>query len=64
VLSGDAPTEAIDRVRRIPPAGGRDAMAAPVDPERQPYMSDPGVVSTEPVSSHVLSPERIMGQPP
>ncbi len=30
----------------------------------QPYMSDPGVVSTWPVSSHVLRPERIIGQPP
>ena len=30
----------------------------------QPYISDPGVVSSSPVSSHVLRPERIIGQPP
>lgn len=30
----------------------------------QPYISDPGVVSTSPVSSHVLRPERIIGHPP
>lgn len=28
------------------------------------YMSDPGVVSSSPVSSHVFRPERIIGQPP
>jgi hypothetical protein len=28
------------------------------------YIIDPGVVSSSPVSSHVLRPERIMGQPP
>src|SRR5579862_9721326 len=28
------------------------------------YINDPGVVSTSPVSIHVLSPERIIGQPP
>src|SRR5674476_1390778 len=30
----------------------------------QPYISDPGVVSSSPVSSHVFRPERIIGQPP
>ena len=30
----------------------------------QVYMSEPGVVSSSPVSSQVLSPERIIGQPP
>jgi hypothetical protein len=28
------------------------------------YISDPGVVRISPVSSQVLSPDRIMGQPP
>ena len=28
------------------------------------YRMDPGVVSSSPVSSHVLSPDRIIGQPP
>ena len=28
------------------------------------YISDPGVVSSPPVSSSVFSPERIIGQPP
>ena len=30
----------------------------------QPYISEPGVVSFWPVSSQVLRPERIIGQPP
>ena len=30
----------------------------------QPYISEPGVVSSSPVSSHVFRPERIIGQPP
>ena len=30
----------------------------------QPYISDPGVVSSSPVSSQVFRPERIIGQPP
>ncbi len=30
----------------------------------QVYMSEPGVVSNSPVSSHVFRPERIIGQPP
>ena len=29
-----------------------------------PYISDPGVVSSSPVSSQVFRPERIIGQPP
>ena len=32
--------------------------------ERYAYISDPGVVSLPPVSSSVLRPERIWGQPP
>ena len=28
------------------------------------YVIDPGVVSSSPVSSHVFSPDRIIGQPP
>ncbi len=28
------------------------------------YMSEPGVVSSSPVSSQVFRPERIIGQPP
>jgi|BarGraNGADG00212_2_1021979.scaffolds.fasta_scaffold10278_4 hypothetical protein len=28
------------------------------------YISEPGVVSSSPVSSHVFRPERIIGQPP
>ena len=35
-----------------------------VDDGVQPYISEPGVVSSCPVSSHVFSPDRIMGQPP
>ena len=30
----------------------------------QAYISEPGVVSSSPVSSHVLRPDRIIGQPP
>jgi hypothetical protein len=30
----------------------------------QPYIKEPGVVSCSPVSSHVLRPDRIIGQPP
>ena len=32
-------------------------------PAAQPYCSDPGVVSSSPVSSQVLRPERIIGHP-
>jgi len=42
----------------------RRRAAWPAEPRQAPYMSDPGVVSRSPVSSHVLSPERIIGQPP
>ena len=52
-----------------------DALAAARQPARrgcrlkrgdtaQAYSSDPGVVSSSPVSSHVFRPERIIGQPP
>ncbi len=41
----------------------RPGPAAGCDPA-QPYISEPGVVSSCPVSNQVLRPDRIMGQPP
>ena len=44
----------------------RDRLAARPEQRPQPsaYISEPGVVSSSPVSSSVLRPERIIGQPP
>ena len=41
---------------------GRDRGSAATS--RHVYMSEPGVVSSSPVSSQVFRPERIIGQPP
>ena len=48
--------------RRLPTV----QMADQVAPETtdQVYINEPGVVSSSPVSSHVLSPDKIIGQPP
>ena len=62
--AASSPTRPSPGCAALPPPGRRDPLAAPLDRQPQPYMSEPGVVSTEPVSSHVLSPERIIGQPP
>jgi predicted MFS family arabinose efflux permease len=50
-----------ERVRR---RGRRATTGPPLDAPAQAQRSEPGVVSGSPVSSQVLSPERIMGQPP
>ncbi len=58
---GPAPPAPAEQAR---PAGGH--MCPPVQ-HRGPYEAysrDPGVVSDSPVSSSVLSPDRIWGQPP
>jgi hypothetical protein len=44
-------------------AGGSSALDGH-DARAHPYINEPGVVSNSPVSSHVLRPERIIGQPP
>ena len=51
--------ERVDGGLRILPTG-RD----PPTSVGQVYISEPGVVSSSPVSSQVLRPERIIGQPP
>jgi hypothetical protein len=48
-------------IRRRPDRVNRPQVAGSVAPE---YCSEPGVVSVSPVSSSVLRPERICGQPP
>jgi len=60
-----------DEAREVTERLIRDASFEPVftggralTRQAQPYMSDPGVVSTSPVSSRVFRPERIIGQPP
>src|ERR1035437_771695 len=45
-------------------AGGRPDAGVRSRCRGQVYISDPGVVSSLPVSSHVVRPERIPGQPP
>lgn len=50
-----------DHNHLVSAAAGPPTPAARLD---QPYSSDPGVVSSSPVSSQVLRPERIIGQPP
>jgi hypothetical protein len=47
------------------PRGSREPEGRPQSPARAfAYMSEPGVVRDSPVSSSVLRPERIIGQPP
>jgi len=57
ILAGARQSTAVD-------ANRLNALPSTQSPRRQLYINDPGVVSSSPVSSQVLSPERIIGQPP
>ncbi len=54
----------LQRPRRPHGGGGRRHRLTGVRRGQPWYISEPGVVSNCPVSSQVLSPDRIMGQPP
>jgi hypothetical protein len=56
-LPADRLTVAMAQCRaRLSGSGGHDGSP--------PYLSEPGVVSSVPVSSQVLRPDRTIGQPP